>query len=101
MLWELNDTCASRPLPQMWGSQVNRSRDFTRQALTFMGDKAIAKDLGRWTKAFVKSFMCHMRDDKDVKEELLRVGMTPHEVAVITSMTHRPNFCLQARANAE
>jgi hypothetical protein len=57
---------------KMWGLVLNRSRDFVRQGLSyFPSDRPELKEmLVRWTPAFSKSLMCHLRKDDDYVEVL-------------------------------
>lgn len=48
----------------------------------------------RWTPAFSKSLMCHLRKDDDYREVLNQI-LLPHEVDSIMMATHRPNYALQ------
>jgi hypothetical protein len=60
---------------KMWGLVLNRSRDFVRQGLSyFPADRPELKEmLVRWTPAFSKSLMCHLRKDDDYTD-VLKVG---------------------------
>lgn len=82
---------------QMWGSQVNRSRDLARQALTYM-DTDLALAVVRWTKAFNVALMSHLREDVAVREQLMGIGMKDAEVDAIVGAPHKPNLCIQVRS---
>ena len=81
---------------KMWGLVLNRSRDFVRQGLTyFPEDRPELKEMvTRWTPAFSKSLMCHLRKDDDFTEVLKDI-LLPHELESLLQSTHRPNYCLQ------
>ncbi|KAL0043408.1 hypothetical protein WJX79_003790 [Trebouxia sp. C0005] len=56
----------------IWGGVTNRSRDIFRQALTFVpGNEPELVDMfKRWSIAYSKTLMCHLREEGDVKAEL-------------------------------
>ncbi|EFN56787.1 hypothetical protein CHLNCDRAFT_21860, partial [Chlorella variabilis] len=88
---------------KLWGGVVNRCRDIVRQVgpqgLVFFRDEdAHLKELlARWTMAFPRVLMCHLREDMDVGKEVAHI-LTAHEVAVMCAAAHRPNFVLQVMA---
>ncbi|EFN53422.1 hypothetical protein CHLNCDRAFT_136634 [Chlorella variabilis] len=79
-----------------WGMLVNRSRDITRQALTCFpaADRPLLDMLCRWTAAYSRALMCHVREDSDLEAELRKV-LPAHEVEAVVLAKHRPNYCLQ------
>ncbi|KAI8467194.1 MAG: Bestrophin, RFP-TM, chloride channel-domain-containing protein [Monoraphidium minutum] len=81
---------------KMWGLVLNRSRDLARQGLTHIGQEQqeLRAMLCRWVAAFSRALMCHLRRDRDAREELGAV-LLPEEVEQVLLATHRPNFVLQ------
>ncbi|KAL4421772.1 hypothetical protein ABPG77_009755 [Micractinium sp. CCAP 211/92] len=79
-----------------WGAVVNRSRDLVRQGVTYIprGDRALLDLLARWTVAFSRSLMAHLRSDVDAEAELRRV-LRPAEAESALAAEHRPAYCLQ------
>ncbi|KAI7845435.1 hypothetical protein COHA_000987 [Chlorella ohadii] len=79
-----------------WGKLINRSRDLTRQALTYFPpeDKPLLDLLCRWTVAFSRSLKCHLCEDYSLAEELPRV-LRSHEAEALLLAKHRPTYCLQ------
>ncbi|PRW20392.1 UPF0187 chloroplastic [Chlorella sorokiniana] len=79
-----------------WGKLINRSRDLTRQALTYFPpeDKPLLDLLCRWTVAFSRTLKCHLCEDYPLAEELARV-LRPHEAEALLLAKHRPTYCLQ------
>lgn len=79
----------------IWGGVLNRSRDIVRMGVTSMRpDDLITKQLlARWTIAFSKSLMAHLREDGDI-EKLLSNILPPEELAKLKASPHRPVYCL-------
>ncbi|KAI3424164.1 hypothetical protein D9Q98_009523 [Chlorella vulgaris] len=79
-----------------WGLLLNRSRDITRQALTYFppADRPLLDMLSRWIAAYSRSLMCHLRSDGDLELELRKV-LREHEVQAVLLAQHKPNYCLQ------
>ena len=50
--------------------------------------------LVRWTPAFARALLCHLRKDGDFRAELSKT-LLPHEVDQVLLATHRPNYVLQ------
>lgn len=50
--------------------------------------------LVRWTPAFSKTLMCHLRKDEDYVQVLKDI-LLPHELDALMGATHRPNYVLQ------
>ncbi|KAI7843435.1 hypothetical protein COHA_002913 [Chlorella ohadii] len=82
---------------KMWGLIVNRSRDFTRQALGYIPDSQpdLQDMLCRWVVAYSRSLMCHLRSDEDLYREL-STKLKPQELEALMSSSHRPNYTVQA-----
>ncbi|DBA73418.1 hypothetical protein WJX77_011203 [Trebouxia sp. C0004] len=80
----------------IWGGVTNRSRDIFRQALTFVpGNESELVDMfKRWSIAYSKTLMCHLREEGDVEAELEAV-LQPEELALLLASKHRPNYVLQ------
>ncbi|PRW33911.1 hypothetical protein C2E21_7229 [Chlorella sorokiniana] len=81
---------------KMWGLIVNRSRDFTRQALGYIPDDQpeLQDMLCRWVVAYSRSLMCHLRSDEDLYRELA-TKLKPQELEALMSSSHRPNYTVQ------
>ncbi|KAI8476730.1 MAG: Bestrophin, RFP-TM, chloride channel-domain-containing protein [Monoraphidium minutum] len=81
---------------KMWGLVLNRSRDIVRLGLSYIPEERqdLRDMLVRWTPAFSRSLMCHLRKGEDLREELANI-LLPHEVDSVLMATHRPNYCLQ------
>ncbi|KAI3425146.1 hypothetical protein D9Q98_008917 [Chlorella vulgaris] len=81
---------------KMWGSMVNRSRDFTRQALGYVPESQpeLRSMLVRWSAAYPRALMCHLRPNENIAEEVKDI-LKPEEVKALVASTHRPNYCMQ------
>lgn len=80
-----------------WGSNVNRTRDLARQALTWIRMPCDAPKLHcllRHIKAYSLCLKDHMTEDNTLREELTAV-LEPSEVDCAMSSQHRPNYILQ------
>ncbi|KAK9862954.1 hypothetical protein WJX84_004860 [Apatococcus fuscideae] len=79
----------------IWGGIINRSRDLVRQGLTwFKPEEAeLLELLRRWTVAFSRSAMCHLREDADLETHLQNV-LKPEELELLLRAEHRPNCVL-------
>ncbi|PSC74369.1 UPF0187 chloroplastic [Micractinium conductrix] len=79
-----------------WGLVVTRSRDLVRQGITHIphSERALIDLLCRWTAAFSRSLMAHLRADVDAEAELRRV-LRPAEAEAALAAEHRPGYCLQ------
>jgi predicted membrane chloride channel (bestrophin family) len=79
-----------------WGSLVNRSRDLTRQGLTWLpdDDAPLRAMLCRWTVVFARALKCHLREGEDLGADLAGL-LPPSELAALLAARHRPNFALQ------
>ncbi|KAI8466344.1 MAG: Bestrophin, RFP-TM, chloride channel-domain-containing protein [Monoraphidium minutum] len=84
---------------KMWGLVLNRSRDVVRQGLSYIPeDKPELREmLVRWTPAFSRALMCHLRKGEDLRDEVKDI-LLPHEIDSLMMATHRPNYCLQVLA---
>ncbi|KAL4435491.1 hypothetical protein ABPG77_006253 [Micractinium sp. CCAP 211/92] len=81
---------------KMWGLIVNRSRDFVRQGLGYIPDSQpeLQNMLCRWTIAYSRSLMCHLRPGENLEAEL-KDTLPPHELKALLASTHRPNYVVQ------
>ena len=59
-------------------------------------DAHLLEVLARWTVAFPRVLMCHLRENMDTQKELAGV-LTPEEIASVCAAAHRPIFVLQVR----
>ncbi|KAI7839791.1 hypothetical protein COHA_006590 [Chlorella ohadii] len=86
---------------KMWGQVVNRSRDIARQALAYIpAAQAHLQDvICRWTIAYTRALMCHLRQGEDLEAELAGT-LTPAELSALMAAKHRPNFCTQVLSAA-
>lgn len=82
---------------KLWGSNVNRTRDLARQALTWIrspADSAKLLCLLRHIKAYPFCLRDHLTDEFTLREDLQGV-VEPQELEAIMSAQHRPNYVLQ------
>ncbi|KIY98116.1 hypothetical protein MNEG_9845 [Monoraphidium neglectum] len=81
---------------KMWGLVLNRSRDIVRQGLSYISPDCwqLRDMLCRWTPAFSRALMCHLRKGNDLRQELQDI-LLPHELDSLLKATHRPNYVLQ------
>ncbi|KAI3434870.1 hypothetical protein D9Q98_002924 [Chlorella vulgaris] len=81
---------------KMWGQIVNRSRDFVRQGLGYIPphQSELQSMLCRWTVAYSRSLMCHLREGESLAAELKDV-LLPDELEGLLGASNRPNYCCQ------
>ncbi|PRW33245.1 UPF0187 chloroplastic [Chlorella sorokiniana] len=86
---------------KMWGQVVNRSRDIARQALAYIPAAQVHLQdvICRWTIAYTRALMCHLRQGEDLGSELAGI-LSPSELAALLAAKHRPNFCTQVLSAA-
>ena len=80
-----------------WGSNVNRTRDLARQALTWIrspGDSHKLQCLLRHIKAFPLCLRSHLISESNLRNDLVGV-LTPDELESVVASQHRPNYALQ------
>jgi predicted membrane chloride channel (bestrophin family) len=78
-----------------WGMLINRTRDFARQAVSYIGDDKHVEELVRYTIAFAVTTKVHLRVERDVSS-LVRMGVLSNEqVLEIQKAKHMPNFVLE------
>lgn len=86
-----------------WGSNVNRTRDLARQALTWIRMKNDAPKLHcllRHIKAYSFCLKDHLiEDETELRGEISNI-LEPHELENIMSAKHRPNYVLQVMSEA-
>lgn len=83
---------------KIWGSNVNRTRDLARQALTWIrspADSAKLLCLLRHIKAYPFCLRDHITDHEFTLREELQEFLEPQELEAILSAQHRPNYVLQ------
>lgn len=80
-----------------WGSNVNRTRDLARQALTWIHNNAPKLQcLLRHIKAYSFCLKDHLTEDEDsVLRKELSAFLEPSELENVMSSKHRPNYVLQ------
>ncbi|KAL2612991.1 hypothetical protein R1flu_024683 [Riccia fluitans] len=79
-----------------WGSNVNRTRDFTRQALTWMQHPSDAEKVRKIIRLCVAFNFClkhHLVREGDLREELYCL-IEKDEVDGILASCHKPNYVL-------
>ncbi|KAK9904842.1 hypothetical protein WJX75_003620 [Coccomyxa subellipsoidea] len=77
-----------------WSNILVRSRDFARQGLSWLSEDKQREDmLQRWTIAFVRSTMAHVREDCDLRSQLTEV-LEPNELEQLMAAQHQPAFVL-------
>jgi len=79
----------------LWGSTLNRSRDLSRQTISYVTDEELAQQIVRWVAAFPKTMMTHLRPGEDLKLELRDV-LSAEEIDYIMKSPHRPCDALNA-----
>lgn len=82
---------------KIWGSNVNRTRDLARQALSWIRSPADAYKLScllRHIKAYPFSLKDHLTEDFILKDELDQI-LEPQELEALMATKHRPNYILQ------
>eukprot|EP00245_Coleochaete_scutata_P001580 TRINITY_DN1195_c0_g4_i1.p1 TRINITY_DN1195_c0_g4~~TRINITY_DN1195_c0_g4_i1.p1 ORF type:complete len:451 (+),score=45.83 TRINITY_DN1195_c0_g4_i1:165-1517(+) len=87
---------------KMWGLMLNRSRDITRQALSYMArgdylhEKPKRDQFLRHMQAFAITYKHHFLQEGNLEEELKKeTSLTDDEVKAIIASKHRPNYMLQ------
>jgi len=81
-----------------WGSNVNRTRDLGRQALTWIRMNSDAPKLHcllRHIKAYSFCLKNHLIEDNSALRGELTGILEPSELESVLSSTHRPNYVLQ------
>lgn len=82
---------------KLWGSNVNRTRNITRQALTWIhnpNDLTKLLCFIRHIKAYSFCLKDHLTTENTLKSEL-EGFMEPQEIEAIMSVQHRTNYVLQ------
>lgn len=80
-----------------WGMNLNRSRDLTRQVLTWMrssADTYLLHCFLHYLMAFSYCMKDHLTNDNTLKEDLSGL-LEGHDLEQVLVSTHRPNFVLQ------
>ncbi|DBA95288.1 hypothetical protein WJX82_004901 [Trebouxia sp. C0006] len=79
----------------LWGGITNRSRDLVRQAITYVPaeEDELIDMYKRWTIAYSRTLMCHLREDEDLAK-VLEGTLRPEEIKQLMSSAHRPNYIL-------
>lgn len=85
---------------KLWGGVVNRTRDLTRQGLTFIPqDKPALRAMHvRWVQAMPFSMKCHLTYNSDLRSDLQGI-LEPNEIDALMKATHRPNYVYRVLAN--
>jgi predicted membrane chloride channel (bestrophin family) len=85
---------------KLWGSVTNRSRDFVRQAESWLDQEEDLLDMvKRWSIAFSRSMMVHLREDGDLEAEL-KDYLPEAELKTLMAADHRPNYALSVLSAA-
>lgn len=82
---------------KIWGSNVNRTRDVARQALTWIRNPSDASKLAcllRHIKAYPFCLKDHLTEETGLRSELEGV-LEFHELEAAMIAQHRPNYVLQ------
>ncbi|KAL3144529.1 hypothetical protein ABBQ32_004262 [Trebouxia sp. C0010 RCD-2024] len=78
----------------IWGNIVSDSRNLIRQAQAYVDDEHSLQLLLRWTSAFSRALMWHVREECDLEAEMQGV-LLPHEIQLLMNHEHhKPNFVL-------
>eukprot|EP01043_Picozoa_sp_COSAG02_P010712 COSAG02_NODE_382_length_23409_cov_45.812999_6_plen_356_part_00 len=76
-----------------WGMIINRTRDFARQACSFVDDHFLVDNMVRWTVAFAVCTKRHLRFERDLDE--LEGKLEEKEIEQIQEAKHMPLYCLE------
>ncbi|GJP57149.1 hypothetical protein CLOM_g16188 [Closterium sp. NIES-68] len=86
---------------KMWGLMLNRSRDITRQALSYMARDAHTYEYPkraqfiRHMQAFPLAYKHHFLQEGSLEEDLRQfTTLTDAEIQGVLGATHRPNYVL-------
>ncbi|CAL8464537.1 g4072 [Coccomyxa elongata] len=78
-----------------WSAILLRSRDLVRQGFSWFSEDQQRQDmLLRWTIAFVRCSMSHVREECNLEAQL-RDTLEPHELEQLMAAQHRPGFVLR------
>ncbi|CAI5954206.1 unnamed protein product [Closterium sp. NIES-64] len=87
---------------KMWGLMLNRTRDITRQALSYMARDQYTYEYPkraqfiRHLQAFALTYKHHFLQEGSLEEDLRQfTTLSDEEIAGILGATHRPNYVLQ------
>ncbi|CAI5954208.1 unnamed protein product [Closterium sp. NIES-64] len=87
---------------KMWGLMLNRTRDITRQALSYMARDQYTYEYPkraqfiRHLQAFPLTYKHHFIQEGSLEEDLRDLtSLTDAEIAGVLGATHRPNYVLQ------
>jgi hypothetical protein len=76
-----------------WGMIINRTRDFARQACSFVDEHFLVDNMVRWTVAFAVCTKRHLRFERDLDE--LEGKLKDEEIKRIQEAKHMPLYCLE------
>ena len=62
-----------------------------------MTDDASAVRAATWTKAFLVSLQCRLREDSHMEAPLEQAGLPSGEAARVAGVHHSAVYCMQAR----
>jgi len=78
-----------------WGMIINRTRDFARQAVSYIGDDIHVEKLVRYTVAFAVTTKVHLRTERDLSDLVSMEVLSNKQVLEIQNAKHMPNFVLE------
>ena len=80
---------------KLWGSMINRTRDFSRQVVGYIGphDPKLASRMVSFIACFAICFKYHLRGEKDMPELVDILG--EEETKKCAAAIHSPNYILQ------
>lgn len=78
-----------------WGMLINRTRDFARQAVSYIGDDVHVERLIRYTVAFAVTTKVHLRIERDLSDLSNMKVVSDEQIEEIQGAKHMPNFCLE------
>lgn len=84
---------------QIWGMVLNRSRDLVRMAIAFfpVSDWDGKATFSRWTIAYSKCLLCHLRPGSSLREEVSQT-LCREEMQVLLAVNHPTVTCIQVRS---
>jgi len=77
-----------------WGMIINRTRDFARQAVAYIGDDWHVERMIRYTIAFSIATKVHLRTERDMDEMQTLSVLSLDQIVEIQKAKHMPNFVL-------
>jgi len=80
---------------QIWSDIIASSRSLGRLCMVYMTDDASAVRAATWTKAFLVSLQCRLREDSHMEAPLEQAGLPSGEAARVAGVHHSAVYCMQ------